>query len=72
MMELNEVTELGRFLQDELTVSAAEIELVMQKQEELNAPIPMLLWQYGLVTCQQLDRLFDWLDDRSRLTLLNY
>ncbi len=60
-----QVTELGRFLQEELTISSAEISLVMQKQEELNAPIPMLLWQYGLVSRPGLDRLFDWLEGRN-------
>ncbi len=58
------VTELGRFLQEELTISPAEISLVMEKQEELKAPIPMLLWQYGLVSRPGLDRLFDWLESR--------
>ncbi|MGV2830926.1 DUF2949 domain-containing protein [Myxosarcina sp. GI1(2024)] len=58
------VTELEQFLQDELTVSATEIALVVQKQKELNAPIPMLLWQYGLVSCSGLDRIFDWLEAR--------
>ena len=59
-----EVAELGQFLQDELTISSAEIALVMQKQEELNAPIPMLLWQYGLVSRPGLDRIFDWLEEQ--------
>ena len=59
-----EVTELGQFLQTELTISSAEIALVMQKQEELNAPIPMLLWQYGLVSRPGLERIFDWLENR--------
>lgn len=79
-MELKfEVTELGRFLQDELTISSAEIALVVQKHQELNAratqaspgegedatlPIPMLLWQYGLVSRSGLDRIFDWLETR--------
>ena len=67
-----EVTELGQFLQNELAVSSAETDLVMQKKEELNAPIPMLLWQYALVSHHQLDRIFDWLEDRSQLTLLGY
>ncbi len=60
-----QVTELGQFLQEELTISSAEISLVMQKQEELNAPIPMLLWQYGLVSRPGLDRIFDWLEGRN-------
>ena len=71
-MEFNfEVTELSQFLQDELTVSSADISLVMHKKEELNAPIPMLLWQYGLISRSQLDRIFDWLENRSPLLLVN-
>ncbi len=60
----NRVKELGQFLQQELTVSSSEVALVMQKQEELNAPIPMLLWQYGLVSRTGLERVFDWLEER--------
>ncbi|MGF1541663.1 MAG: DUF2949 domain-containing protein [Pleurocapsa sp.] len=64
-MELNfEVTELEQFLQDELTISSKEIALVKQKQEELNAPIPMLLWQYGLVSRSGLDYIFNWMEKR--------
>ena len=64
-MELNfEVMELGQFLQDELTISSAAIALVMQKKEELSSPLPMLLWQYGLVSRSELDRIFDWLEER--------
>ena len=33
-------------------------------KEELNAPIPMLLWQYGLVSRTGLERVFDWLEER--------
>lgn len=58
------VKELSQFLKEELTVSSSEMDLVMQKQEELNAPIPMLLWQYGLVSRSGLERVFDWLEER--------
>ena len=57
------VKELGRFLQEELTVSSAELALVMEKQKESNAPIPMLLWQYGLVSRSGLEQVFDWLEE---------
>ncbi|GAB4245178.1 MAG: DUF2949 domain-containing protein [Stanieria sp.] len=71
-MEFNfEVTELCQFLQNELTVSSAEIALVKQKQKQLNAPLPMLLWQYGLVSSSGLDRIFDSLENRPPLTLVN-
>ncbi len=59
----NRVKELSQFLQEELTVSSAEVSLIMQKQEELNAPIPMLLWQYGLVSLSGLEQVFDWLEE---------
>ena len=58
------IQELGQFLQEELTVSSAEVALIMKKQEELNAPIPMLLWQYGLVSRSGLEQVFDWLEKR--------
>ncbi|MEM8718167.1 MAG: DUF2949 domain-containing protein [Cyanobacteria bacterium P01_G01_bin.39] len=58
-----QVQELGQFLQKELTVSSAEVALVMQKQKESNAPITMLLWQYGLVSQSGLGRVFDWLEE---------
>ena len=64
-MEFNDnVTELERFLQDELTISSTEIALIKQKQEELNAPLPMLFWQYGLVSRSGLERIFDWLENQ--------
>ena len=59
-----EAQEFGNFLQEELTISSAEVALVMQKQEELKAPIPMLLWQYGLVSPSGLERVFDWLAEQ--------
>lgn len=33
------------------------------KQVEHNpSPLPMILWQHGLVTIEQLDRIYDWMD----------
>lgn len=50
------------FLRDELAVSDAAIALALRKgEQELNF-LPMILWQYGLITLSQLDRLFDWLE----------
>jgi hypothetical protein len=72
IMEFNfDITELRRFLQDELRIPSAELALVMQKKEELNGPIPMLLWQYGFISCLELERIFDWLEAQSPLKLLN-
>lgn len=52
-----------RFLQEELAMPAACIALVQRHREQdpLDSP-PMVLWQYGLITLEQLDRIFDWME----------
>jgi len=63
-----------RFLQEELDIPQADLQLAL-KHPELNIAgaseqikwsqtlslLPMILWQYGLVTLNQLDEIFDWL-----------
>jgi hypothetical protein len=34
----------------------------MRHQPDAPNLLPMILWQYGLVTLEQLDRIFDWLE----------
>ncbi len=56
-------TRLIRFLQEELAVSAASISIALRHTEQDPGPLPMILWQYGLVTLEQLDRIYDWLEN---------
>jgi hypothetical protein len=53
---------LIQFLQHELAVSSAEIDMLLRHPEQAHAPLPMLLWQYGLITLPQLTQILDWLD----------
>jgi Protein of unknown function (DUF2949) len=53
--------DLIRFLQDELLVSASAIDFAIKQRGDFE-PLPMILWQYGLVSLEQLDRIYDWLD----------
>lgn len=61
-------TRLIRFLQEDLAISRASIDVAervggneqRQRDRDLNS-LPMVLWQYGLVTLEQLDKIFDWL-----------
>ncbi|MGL5059843.1 MAG: DUF2949 domain-containing protein [Microcoleus sp.] len=61
-------TRLIRFLQEELAISPASIAVAErvggneqpQHDRDPNS-LPVLLWQYGLVTLEQLDKIFDWL-----------
>jgi Protein of unknown function (DUF2949) len=51
-----------RFLQEELALSTGSIKIAMRHLEQDPGPLPMILWQYGLVTLEQLDRIYDWLE----------
>jgi hypothetical protein len=53
---------LIQFLTDELSVSDSSISLALRQVEQDPAPLHMVLWQYGLITLEQLDRIFDWLE----------
>lgn len=61
---------LIQFLQDELSVSALEIAVVLRQRQTDHDPLPMLLWQYGLVTLDQLNQIFDWLESRTHSVFL--
>ncbi|MBW4486898.1 MAG: DUF2949 domain-containing protein [Trichocoleus desertorum ATA4-8-CV12] len=51
-----------RFLQEDLSISAASIAIALRHREQDPGPLPMILWQYGLVTLEQLNCIFDWLE----------
>ncbi len=53
------------FLQNELELSSGDIDVALRKRELENGPLPMLLWQYGLVDIEQLERIFDWLEEQA-------
>ncbi|GGA20955.1 MULTISPECIES: DUF2949 domain-containing protein [unclassified Okeania] len=53
--------QLIKFLKWELSISDSAIAIALRHQEEDSNQLPMILWQYGLVTLKQLDQIFDWL-----------
>ena len=63
-------TRLIRFLQEDLAISPASIAVAersggdKQRQRDKDPDsLPMVLWRYGLVTLEQLDKIFDWLSE---------
>ncbi|ARV63131.1 DUF2949 domain-containing protein [Nostocales cyanobacterium HT-58-2] len=52
------------FLQNELSLSTMDIAIALRKHQLENGPLAMLLWQYGLVDIEQLERILDWLEDQ--------
>lgn len=51
-----------KFLQEELSFSRDSIVVVQRFVEQKPGPLPMILWQYGLVNLEELDRIYDWLE----------
>lgn len=55
--------QLITFLQEELNISAPSIAFALRHCQQNAGPLPMVLWQYGLVSLDQLEQIFDWLED---------
>jgi hypothetical protein len=64
-MAMGSNTRLIEFLQQELAISPTEIAVLLRHPEQAHAPLPMLLWQYGLISLQQLTQVFDWLETHT-------
>lgn len=55
-------SQLIHFLQEDLAISSASIAVALRHSEQERGPLPMVLWQYGLVTLEQLEKIYDWLE----------
>lgn len=56
--------EILDFLQEDLAIPASSIATALCRQERGGnlEPLSMILWQYGLVSLEQLEQIFDWLE----------
>jgi hypothetical protein len=61
-MELMTSHPLIRFLKDEMAIPPDSIALAIQHAEQTPSLLPMILWQYGLISLVQLEQIFDWLE----------
>ena len=61
------------FLQYELLVPSASISTALRHPDgQLPHLLPMVLWQYGLVSLEQLDHIFSWLEAAHYLDIDRY
>ena len=58
-------SQLLKFLQDDLDVSNASISVALKHWHSDPGPLPILLWQYGFVTLEQLDQIYEWLENED-------
>ncbi len=54
--------KLINFLRSELDIPADAISLAQKTETPEPYTLPIILWQYGFLNKQQLDRVFDWLE----------
>ncbi len=59
---MSQQSQLIEFLQQELAVSTEAIALGVRRSASSPNLLPIVLWQYGLVTTHQLDQIYDWLE----------
>ncbi len=55
-------SRLIHFLQEDLAISSACIAVALRHSQQDPGPLPMILWQYGLITLEQLEKVYDWLE----------
>jgi hypothetical protein len=53
---------LIRFLREELALPESALAILSRHQETDAKLLPMVLWQYGLVNLEELNRIFDWFE----------
>lgn len=56
---------LINFLQQELSISPQSLQLGLKQSENNEIFLPLILFQYGIINLQQLELVFDWIDNQS-------
>ncbi|MBD3885146.1 DUF2949 domain-containing protein [Phormidium tenue FACHB-886] len=59
--ETSTQTRLIKFLREDLAVPATAIAFALRQPEQATN-LPMVLLQYGLITLDQLNQIFDWME----------
>ena len=52
--------ELCNFIIDKLGISQSALELRIKRSSVENAPLPIVMWSYGLLTITQLKLILSW------------
>ena len=56
--------EMIIYLSDELGLEESSIELGIKLSIKNNTPLPILLWSYGMLTIEELDKLYSFLFEK--------
>jgi len=61
-MTLSRYSRLINFLQEDLAIPAASLAVALRNRDQDPGSLTMTLWQYGLITLEQLEQIYDWLE----------
>ena len=65
MINYSNEKKMITFLMDEIGLQESSIELGLKLSTKNNTPLPILLWSYGLLTIEELDKLYTFLFQRK-------
>ena len=60
-MNNNFSKEVILFLLDDIGLKSSSLELGLKLSERTNTPFPILMWSYGILTLDELDKLYSFL-----------
>ena len=60
-MNKNLCEEMIIYLFNEVGLDESSIELGLKLSKKNNTPLPILLWSYGMLTIEELDKLYSFL-----------
>ena len=60
-MDNNFSKDVILFLLDDIGLKPSSLELGLKLSERTNTPFPILMWSYGILTLEELDKLYSFL-----------
>ncbi|WP_309739589.1 DUF2949 domain-containing protein [Chamaesiphon sp. OTE_20_metabat_361] len=64
-MSKENIPQIVNFLCQDLKLPNDSVQLALKQTQSARGTLPIVLWQYGLVTLSQLDRIFELFESYS-------
>jgi hypothetical protein len=61
-MSKHDIPQVVNFLSQNLNLSADSVQLALKQSQPDYSVLPIVLWQYGLVSLPELDQVYDWFE----------
>jgi Protein of unknown function (DUF2949) len=64
-MPTHDCVEVTHFLRQNLNLSDDSVELALKQSQSDYHNLPIILWQYGLISLVELDKIYDWFESSA-------